>query len=550
MYPISSAVKALFDAEQRQVLRITGTDSNGTPIHITDENVMMNGFNIDRYSCNGEKLEIGTAIASEMTLKLDNRQGQFNGIKFEGAELFVEIGIADWSEEEPTIAWIPCGYFTPDEQPRSLSIITIHALDRMMKFDVDIDISEINLPSTIAELIVQCCSICEVGFTQYILDLPNALYSISALPDIQQKITYRNIIQWCAGIMCVNAWIDWNGDIRFSWYNSMTDYVSNKANRFNSDLYEDDIQITGIKYTNTQDYTIVFGTSDYAIDLTGNYLASNGIVEIMPNILLAINGFTYRPFSATVINTPYLWPMDMITFVDKDNVNHACAITNVNYGINCESIIAGKGETSQTNSLSSPNGITKEQARLFNTISEDVTGLDESLNQAEIFKRITDNGRAQGVYLVDGQIYINGTFIQAGEIDADKVKVTNLDVSDIRTGLIHSADYAVEVIQKIYPLSTLYPSSTVYSNNGERVISGFAIDFVTGQIYGGFFSEQIADLEDAVSDIQDAIVALQNALVYPKAVPSMLSFAPNLSISEDALEQESTDSVENEEDDE
>ena len=51
MYPVSDTVKALFEAEQRQVLRITGTDKNGVAINITDENVVLGGFNIDRYSC-------------------------------------------------------------------------------------------------------------------------------------------------------------------------------------------------------------------------------------------------------------------------------------------------------------------------------------------------------------------------------------------------------------------------------------------------------------------------------------------------------------------
>ena len=86
MYPISNAVKALFEAEETQVLRITGMDANGTAISITDTNVMLDGFNIDRFSCNGNKLEIGTACASELTLTLDNRQGQYSGIVFEGAE--------------------------------------------------------------------------------------------------------------------------------------------------------------------------------------------------------------------------------------------------------------------------------------------------------------------------------------------------------------------------------------------------------------------------------------------------------------------------------
>ena len=135
MYPVTNAVKALFDAEQRQVLRITGTDRNGTAIAITEANVMEGGFNIDRYSCNGSRLEIGTAIAAEMTIKLDNRQGQFDNVVFEGAELFVEVGIADWSQANPTVTYIPCGYFTPDEQPRRLSTITLNALDRMTRFD-------------------------------------------------------------------------------------------------------------------------------------------------------------------------------------------------------------------------------------------------------------------------------------------------------------------------------------------------------------------------------------------------------------------------------
>ena len=92
MYPISNAAKALFEAGQRQVLRITGTDGNGNAISITEANVMMGGFNIDRTCINGNRIEIGTAIASELTLNLDNRNGQFNSVKFEGAELFVEIG--------------------------------------------------------------------------------------------------------------------------------------------------------------------------------------------------------------------------------------------------------------------------------------------------------------------------------------------------------------------------------------------------------------------------------------------------------------------------
>ena len=229
MYPITSAVKALFDAEQTQVLRITGTDKNNTSISITDANVVSNGFSVDRYSCNGQKLEIGTAIAGELSLRLVNSDGAFNGIVFEGAELFVEVGIADWSQANPSITWIPCGYFTSDEQPRALNTITIHALDRMMRFDQEIDTTGLTLPATIADLIDWACTDCNVPFTQTISGLPNAAFSVSALPKLQQSITYRDIIKWCAGIMGTNAWIDWEGKLQFSFYGAATGYVTTVA---------------------------------------------------------------------------------------------------------------------------------------------------------------------------------------------------------------------------------------------------------------------------------------------------------------------------------
>lgn len=533
MYPISNAVKALFEAEQRQTLRITGTDRNNTAISITEADVKGNGFIIDRYSCNGTRLEIGTAIASELSLKLDNRDNQYGSVVFEGTELFVEMGVADWTQSNPVIDWIPCGYFTPDQQPRSLDTITLNALDRMMRFDKMVETME--LPATITQLIGQACIACDVPFEQDISGFPNASYSVNEMPELQTKITYRRIIQWCAGILGANAWIDWEGKLRFSWFETTTGYTIAPENRFSSDLYEDDIEVTGVAYTGTEGTTIVAGDSDYTIDMTGNYLVAAGISEILPNINAKINGFTYRPFYATVINAPYLWPMDVVTFRDKGGTDHTSVLTNVNFNLNGVTALQGKGETAQTNAGESPSGMTDEQAFIVEKAKQSaIDDVDESLTQEDIFNRLTEHGRLQGLYMLDGQLYINASYLQAGELNAAIVRIKNLSADDIASGIIHSADYQTVVIDMIYPSSGLYPSDTTYANNGERVISGFAIDFSAGQILGGFYSEQITDLQSdvsdiqsAVSDLQSAIAALQSALVYPKAVPSGLqSFAP------------------------
>ena len=409
MYPITSEVKALFDAEQRQVLRITGTDKNGATISITDADVMLGGFNIDRYACNSSRLEIGTAIAAELSLRLYNSNGQFNSIAFEGAELFVEVGIADWSQTTPDITYIPCGYFICDHQPRKLNTIALKALDRMMLFDQPVGAASLTFPATVANLVSQVCTLCGVTLGMVITGLPNASYSIASLPSLQQMITYRNLIQWCAGMMGTNAWMDWNGQLRFSWFGTATGYESTTANRFVSDLYEDDIEITGVTYTGTDDTTVVSGMDDYALDLTGNYLIGTGVSTILPNINTVVNGFTYRPFEATVINAPYLWPMDALTFTDKGGNDHATILTNVNFGLNGTTGLAGRGETAQTNSGTAPSAMTNEQKFMLEKF-------DTSLNQQSVFDRLTNNGAAQGFFLQNGQLYVNASYIRSGTL--------------------------------------------------------------------------------------------------------------------------------------
>lgn len=439
MYPVTDAVKALYAAEQRQFLRITGTDKNGTAINITDANVVLGSFNIDRYSCNGNRLEVGTAIAAEMTVKLDNHEGTYNGIVFEGTELFVEIGIGD------PVNWMPCGYFTPDEQPRTANQITIHALDRMVKFDNSVPgllpwttetgeivtneadqpiyfMTDLAYPATIQSIIQTICGYYYIPFTQDISTLPNYNLTISEAPNLQQPTTFRNIIQWCAGIMGTCAWIDWTGSLRFSWYGATTGYVSTPANRFSSDLSEDDVEITGVQYTNLENYTVLAGRPEYTIDMTGDYLMVGNVTQILTTVNNAINGFTYRPFSATIINAPYLWPMDSITFTDKDGNDHTCILTNVNFGINGAMSIEGKGESMEAASRDALSGMTKEQGVLVEQAREATQKLDDSLTQEEIFNRLTGNGAEQGLILYNGKLYLNASYISAGTVSADILK--------------------------------------------------------------------------------------------------------------------------------
>lgn len=415
MHPGGMIAKSCIENGNKQILRITGVDRNGININITDENIMQDGFSIDRFSSNSDKLEIGTAIAAEMTLKLDNRQGQFNSVRFEGTELFVEIGYSgNWDVETPLIFWLSCGYFTCYEQPRSLDIITIHALDRMMRFDryvpaqAEVDWTDqstneitdengevicfrfdLKFPTTVAGLVNQICNVCSITLKTSLNQLPNYGEGIDALPQTDEVITSRKLIQWCAGMMGTNAWIDWDGKLNFSWSNNANSYVTTLENRFSSDLYENDLRITGVRFQDTDENSTIYlaGADDYTVDLTGNLLISDKSATrkgtILGRVYTAVHDYTYRPFTASVISTPYLYPMDRIIFRDKDGVNHQCLLTNVNFGINCASKLASRGVTQLTGSISSPSAFTLQQSQQLQHIQRVTsTALSQAVDHA------------------------------------------------------------------------------------------------------------------------------------------------------------------------
>lgn len=70
-----------------------------------------------------------------------------------------------------------------------------------------------------------------------------------------------------------------------------------------------------------------------------------------------------------------------------------------------------------------------------------VDNLDDSLDQEGVFNRLTNNGATQGIYLENGQLYINASYIQSGIVSADRIDVTGIFAQDITaTGTITGAN--------------------------------------------------------------------------------------------------------------
>lgn len=410
MYKVSQEVKNLFNKNYIQVADITVNGVNES-FSVAENEIVQGSLSIDRYSVSNSKIEVGSAVAAELTLKLKNDDGKYDNTVFEGAEVFVKIGIKKWDAhrwENAVIHWIPCGYFTIDEPPRALSTITISALDRMILFDKTVDISKLSFPMTVADLLNKICTICGVTLATDITRLPNKDYQITAYPE-GQDLTYRTLLQWCAALTGTCAFMNYDGNLELKWY-EQTDLTISPSERYNSDMQENDVAITGIYFKDVANTEYIAGTDDYCLDLSSNGLLQDNVQVVLDTLYVSLKGFSYRPYTATIKSAPYIYPMDMIHYEDAKGEVHDTIITNVTFGMNLSTSIAGKGETTQKQKYSQGGGLTKQQATILEKLRENLDKAMTAKEQAQLeLNRLLSNSLGLNIVTIpqdDGtQVY-------------------------------------------------------------------------------------------------------------------------------------------------
>lgn len=409
MVNVSQDIIKSFNEGNKQTALIEVTAGSKT-FTITDADIIQGGLKIDRYCVTNSKIEIGSAVASELSLKLRNYDGKFNDVSFEGAVLNVKIGIKLSSvlesatlgkgilrrmilgsaSSDQDVAYVPCGLFIVDTPPRKLSTISISALDYMVLFDREVNASALSFPIHVDALIQKICSICNVTLATDVSVLPNHYFSIGGLPDTNQKLTYRQLLQWCAQLTGTCAFMDGSGRLVLKWY-EQTGVTITASERYSSDMLENDITITGFTCDDGKGNTYLSGTADYTLDLSDCGFLTNAYDGVLKELQAARGGFAYRPYSATIKSAPYLFPLDMIRYKDKDGVVHDTIVTNVTIALNCNTAISGAGETVTSSSYAqSASGVTSQQAATdranLGKINQTATQANQTKNDLTQFK--------------------------------------------------------------------------------------------------------------------------------------------------------------------
>ena len=384
MYPISDYAYNLYMRQYRQVLDITVNTANES-FHITEKDILQNNFFIDRYCISGNTIEIGSAIAAELNLKIDNNEGKYDDIIFEGAEMFVRVGIKKWDEinaRKTEIEYIPCGYFTVDEPPRKLSGISISALDRMVLFDKSFDASLFIFPMPVGRFLERCCEVCNVQLHTDINTLINNTYMVNN-PPVTENITYRQILQWIGEITGTCGYIDWDGKLRMEWYKDTPTKITSSV-RYSSDFYDKDITVTGVIVEDVDQNVYLSGSEGYVINIVGNDLVQHDHQLLAASLMEKIGGFTYRAYNCTTKSMPHIYPLDIVTYVDKLGKEHKTIVTHHKFKLGGRTSISAKGKTVAESGYAAANPLTKREKAILAAMKKQMNEKLEASQQAAL----------------------------------------------------------------------------------------------------------------------------------------------------------------------
>ncbi|MBR5276754.1 MAG: hypothetical protein IKU35_06440 [Bacteroidaceae bacterium] len=407
MYPINSDILAIFQSGAMQYARVTiGTEGQTGYQLIENDRIKQGGMSLNRFAETGDTVKVGSCASAELTLVLDNRDGIYDDYDFVGKEAYVEVGV----EDDNDIVYIPIGYFTFDEAAYDKSALRLAALDRMLFFERTIDASQLSFPYTVTQLLTRICTVCGVSLGN-IGTLLNGGISVPSLP--KDAKTYRDLLVWIAEISGNVAYIAYDGTLMLKWYQG-SQFSLTTANRKDSTLERGSVLITGVEVV-VNDTTTLYGTADRTVRIENNPLIPSGQETfVATGVFNKVGGFSYTPFTATVLPMPHIEPLDGCTFVTADNESVFVPITDWSFTLNGSCRLAGK----------SNQATYRRGYGLADAILQGVNIADKAVTTAKIADNAVDTAQLAALAVKEGKIATNAVTedkIAANAVVADKI---------------------------------------------------------------------------------------------------------------------------------
>lgn len=315
---------------------------------MTVDDVDLFAFQLLDATSNTGSFDIGSAIAQQLLLKLNNVDGKFDNHDFSDAVITAKIGL---ELSDNSIEWLNKCIFTAEPGTVSGDTISVNAFDNMVKFDADYSQSKLVYPATLGAIVRDACSCCGVTLAPDTATFNKSNYVVQSRPN-DSALTFRQVLQFVGQISCKFFKINTEGKLSAKWYDTDT-LESIDMNNVNTEkvilidelhtgstLQTDDVVITGVKVieenrdeeNSSSEVTYKSGTDGYVLEVSGNKLIQGGKgAEVVNYLGECLNGLQFRPVSINASTDPCRESGDLAVIIDSKGNKYKTIFTNVNY---------------------------------------------------------------------------------------------------------------------------------------------------------------------------------------------------------------------------
>lgn len=346
---------------------------------------------------------IGAAVIKKYTATLNNMEEKFSDFDFEGLDILARVGLL---LEDGTVEIIPKGKYRCVNAKLNESTIDLEAYDSMLFFDRPYSESTLQYPATITQIINDACVHCQMAVDEK--TIPWGGHIIKKRPD-DKDLTFRDMIGYCAQIMCCYAKIDHLDKLSFGWYDfetlekmqngydggNLADYATgdkldggnfkdySEGDFYDSgsfrDTYEyhhfyslgsqsintDDIIVTGIKVTSektddSEEESYMYGGDGYVLSIEKNPLIQTGDVQIVASYIgKKMAGKRFRPLSISCQSDPCIEAGDCACVTDRKQRTFFSVISNTTFSVGSMQKIECTAETPTENNYTKYSATTR-----------------------------------------------------------------------------------------------------------------------------------------------------------------------------------------------
>lgn len=376
--------------------------SDGTALTPQDQDLYT--FKISENTSNEKSFDLGSAIAKQLDLKINNIDGEYSKHKFSGAKITARVGLEISGKTE----WLKKGVFYADPGKTAGDTISVTAVDGMTKFDVSYSKSGLSYPATLGNIVRDACSVCGITMSPEIASFEKSDFVVTNRP-VDSSLTFRNILQFVGEIACLNFKMNADDQLTASWYDtnlleSETAEAAIKVEHYSGTIETDDVVITGVKVTeesvsdsdteekNETEY--IYGSTGYVLEIKENKLIQEGNgASVAEYAGRKVNGIAFRPVSIHTQGDPSIEAGDIAVITDRKGNKYKTILTGVIYTAKAQQDLICGAESSAEQSAVRYSKATQVYRELRKTVAKQKTEFEKSLEALK-----TAMGEKRGLY--------------------------------------------------------------------------------------------------------------------------------------------------------